>query len=124
MNCKTKIGETFEMSAIETENILKFKAGYSTKKISQFIKKTSYKDLLTYIRIFCHEVGDYMETLYHLHRSKKGSIFVKTLFSTTAAMVATGVIIWKPGFMHQSMKTPAPVPSIPGIRRGLDFWGF
>ena len=25
MNCKTKIGETFEMSATETENILKSK---------------------------------------------------------------------------------------------------
>ena len=39
MNCKTKIGETFEMSAIETENILKFKAGYSTKKSLNLLKK-------------------------------------------------------------------------------------
>ena len=40
--------------------------------------------------------GDYMEILYRYHCSEK-YIFVKTLFSTTAAMEATEAITWKPG---------------------------
>ena len=60
------------MSAIETENILKFKAGYSAKKSLNLLKTSFYKDL-HFLRLTIKELsvmkssdsGDYKVTLCH-----------------------------------------------------------
>ena len=74
---------------------------------------------LTYKRTLCHEV-ERQRRLYGNTvslASLKKYICVKTRFSTTAAMVATGAIIWKPGLRINSFETMRQIKNYNVLRR-------